>query len=81
MSDERTDQEAKEEARASEARREIWLSIGAFFLYLILGFALMMWLNARREATMIPTAPVAQKPIALTILHTNDTWGYLEPCG
>ena len=33
------------------------------------------------------TAPIARppaaapKPLDLTILHTNDTWGYLLPCG
>jgi 2',3'-cyclic-nucleotide 2'-phosphodiesterase (5'-nucleotidase family) len=35
----------------------------------------------------VATAPLAQpprvtpKPLDLTILHTNDTWGYLLPCG
>ncbi|MCX6029121.1 MAG: hypothetical protein NT169_07435 [Chloroflexi bacterium] len=41
------------------------------------------------EAPIAPVAsvPVAQpptatpKPLDLTILHTNDTWGYLLPCG
>ncbi|MDP3046844.1 MAG: hypothetical protein Q8O07_05140 [Chloroflexota bacterium] len=28
-----------------------------------------------------PTAPPAPKPITLTIAHTNDVAGYLEPCG
>ena len=31
-----------------------------------------------------PTAPAARQTIStfsLTVLHTNDTWGYLEPCG
>jgi len=23
----------------------------------------------------------AGAPVAITILHTNDTWGYLLPCG
>jgi 2',3'-cyclic-nucleotide 2'-phosphodiesterase (5'-nucleotidase family) len=33
------------------------------------------------------TAPLAQpptvtpRPLDLTIIHTNDTWGYLLPCG
>jgi 2',3'-cyclic-nucleotide 2'-phosphodiesterase (5'-nucleotidase family) len=26
-----------------------------------------------------PTVPT--KPINLTVVHTNDTWGYLLPCG
>ena len=31
-----------------------------------------------------PTAPASRLPsstFSLTLLHTNDTWGYLEPCG
>ena len=31
-----------------------------------------------------PTAPAARQTIStlsLTVLHTNDTWGYLVPCG
>jgi 2',3'-cyclic-nucleotide 2'-phosphodiesterase (5'-nucleotidase family) len=30
----------------------------------------------------MPPAPTAlPKPLDLTIIHTNDTWGYLLPCG
>ncbi|PKO22723.1 MAG: hypothetical protein CVU38_07790 [Chloroflexi bacterium HGW-Chloroflexi-1] len=25
--------------------------------------------------------PTPAEPLALTLLHTNDTWGYLSPCG
>ncbi len=28
-----------------------------------------------------PTATPAAQPLRLVILHTNDTWGYLWPCG
>ncbi|MGQ9516394.1 MAG: hypothetical protein ACUVWB_05225 [Anaerolineae bacterium] len=28
-----------------------------------------------------PTASPARMPIVLGIAHTNDTWGYLYPCG
>lgn len=28
-----------------------------------------------------PTATPAAQPLRLAILHTNDTWGYLWPCG
>ncbi len=36
--------------------------------------------NAPASAPVVP--PTAQpKPLTLTILHTNDTWGYLLPCG
>lgn len=28
-----------------------------------------------------PTATVPPASLQLTVLHTNDTWGYLLPCG
>lgn len=31
------------------------------------------------QPTRMPTATPA--PLDLTIVHTNDTWGYLDPCG
>ena len=38
-----------------------------------------------KTPTPIPTPTPAPtptpQPIELTVLHTNDTWGYSEPCG
>jgi hypothetical protein len=31
--------------------------------------------------TSTPTPTPTPRPIELTALHTNDTWGYSEPCG
>ena len=28
-----------------------------------------------------PTVTPARQPLHLVLLHTNDTWGYLWPCG
>ncbi len=28
-----------------------------------------------------PPTPTPLSPLELTVLHTNDTWGYLSPCG
>ena len=29
-----------------------------------------------------PLSPLpAPGPLALTVVHSNDTWGYLDPCG
>lgn len=28
-----------------------------------------------------PTLPPTPPPIRLVVMHTNDTWGYLYPCG
>jgi hypothetical protein len=31
--------------------------------------------------TPTPTPTPTPRPIELTVLHTNDTWGYSGPCG
>jgi 2',3'-cyclic-nucleotide 2'-phosphodiesterase (5'-nucleotidase family) len=31
--------------------------------------------------TPTPVPTTAPKPLELTVLHTNDTMGYTEPCG
>jgi 2',3'-cyclic-nucleotide 2'-phosphodiesterase (5'-nucleotidase family) len=37
---------------------------------------------ATRAAGAQPAAPAAQAgSVPLIILHTNDTWGYYDPCG
>ncbi len=28
-----------------------------------------------------PKPPTASQPLNLRLIHTNDTWGYLSPCG
>jgi len=36
----------------------------------------------RSATSPVATAPPASSaPFQLTVLHTNDTWGYLVPCG
>lgn len=32
--------------------------------------------------TASPALPMpSPEPLALTVVHSNDTWGYLDPCG
>ncbi len=37
--------------------------------------------GARPASTVSLVPTPAPQPLQLTILHTNDTWGYLLPCG
>lgn len=32
-------------------------------------------------ASPLPAATRAPQPFQLTLVHSNDTWGYLLPCG
>jgi hypothetical protein len=31
--------------------------------------------------TPVPTSTQPPQPVDLVVLHTNDTWGYYDPCG
>jgi len=37
-----------------------------------------IWTSEANPATPTPTKP---RPIILTVLHTNDTAGFTDPCG
>ena len=43
----------------------------------------LLVLLALLAACVVPSVepPASQEPLQLTLLHTNDTWGYLWPCG
>jgi 2',3'-cyclic-nucleotide 2'-phosphodiesterase (5'-nucleotidase family) len=45
--------------------RVVWLMAAALVIFLV------------GCGAGVPT----RTPLDLTIVHTNDTWGYLEPCG
>lgn len=34
-----------------------------------------------KTPTPVPSPTPTSQPIELTVVHTNDTWGYSEPCG
>jgi hypothetical protein len=39
-------------------------------------------ISVTRATGMEPTAPAPQREaVPLVIMHTNDTWGYYDPCG
>lgn len=68
----------------SHARRDLFLGLGAFILFVVISFGVVTLLNPSSAAPRLPKAlqgPPGQAPIDLKIVHTNDTWGYTEPCG
>jgi len=38
-------------------------------------------LGALKSPVVLPTVMASSGSFQLTVLHTNDTWGYLLPCG
>jgi hypothetical protein len=70
--------------KGSSARRDIWLGVGGLLLVALLSLGLLTLLNAAgagRTPLSDVLSPTAQKPISITLAHTNDTLGYVDPCG
>jgi hypothetical protein len=59
-----------------------WLGLAVLALVVI---ALVWQSGSKRpldEPTPAPTPTLTRRTgVRLTVLHTNDTWGYLLPCG
>ena len=47
----------------------------------VLALVLLAAVGPGRLLAMFSRQPQAEGPLSLTILHTNDTWGYVFPCG
>jgi len=86
-SDQATGQAAVKAADAEEKRnprRDLLLAIGAFVVYALFSFAVVLSPNLslwRQALSAKGSPPASQQPLDITLLHTNDTWGYIEPCG
>ena len=66
------------------ARRDLLLSLGAFgLLFLIAVGALAAYTpgGLGRLLSLGGGASKGGQAFSLTVAHTNDTWGYLDPCG
>jgi len=65
-------------------RREWPLFLGVFVAYVLLSFGVVLspnWPLWRQALFSKGKPPAAQGTLELTLIHTNDTWGYVEPCG
>jgi hypothetical protein len=69
----------------NHAKRDLLLAVVALVAFVGLSAGLLMLFTPPR--TRVPDAldeaalPKGQREIALTIVHTNDSWGYLSGCG
>ena len=67
----------------SSTRRDLLVGVGGFVLFILLSFGFLMALNpANAGALRSGTQRLLGGQTAdITLLHTNDTWGYVDPCG
>ena len=70
--------------RQSNVRRDLLLGVGGFVLFILLSAGLLTVFSSSGSGwTLFERAKVfaTRASIEITLIHTNDTWGYLEPCG
>lgn len=65
-------------------RRDLLMGIGAFVLIALVSFGVLMVGNPGGLGLAllgIAEGPSGENPIDITLVHSNDTWGYLFVCG
>lgn len=64
-------------------RRDLFLTIGGIVLYTVLAFGVILAMNAKAGFAMQwpGRGPQGENAITISIVHSNDTWGYTDPCG
>ncbi len=68
----------------SRAKRELVLLAVAVLAFVGLSVGALVLMGRPptvRDPLKGVALPVGERPLALTLVHTNDTWGYLEVCG
>ncbi len=79
-----TDPQEIQDDTTRRGGRELLYGVGAFLLFLLGSLGLLMLANSGKSGLALfsrTRSPVGEGPIDLTVLHTNDTWGYFAPCG
>ena len=70
-------------APAPQARRDLLWIVGGFIAFVVVSFGLLMALSPKGAAPDLSRAArtLSGDAIPVAIIHSNDTWGYTEPCG
>ena len=70
------------EVRPKGVARELLLGLAGLAVFVVIGLGAIAASDPGGSGlTFLSKAPVAQAPLEMTLLHTNDTWGYIETCG
>ncbi len=76
--------ESSSQTAGSKGGRDLVLGLIALLLFAGLSFGALTLLgstNGEPPPLAGANLPSGEKPIDLTLVHTNDTWGYLHGCG
>jgi hypothetical protein len=67
-----------------QARRDLFLGLGAFLAFVLVSLGVLIISTPSHKVgrqSELAGGPSGEGPIEIALVHTNDTWGYLEPCG
>ena len=72
----------QEGKRLAGAKRDLLLGLGGLLLFVLVGLGVIAASDPGGTGfSVFGSGPKAQESLDLTIVHTNDTWGYLSACG
>jgi hypothetical protein len=71
----------QEDTRRHQARRDLILGVIGLIVFLGLSVLLMTLFDPGRASPLDGVSSVNRAPIDLTLMHTNDTRGFLYACG
>jgi hypothetical protein len=71
-----------EEQKKKGAGRDLLLSLGGLLVFVLIGLGVIAASDPGGSGlSFLSQAPKARSALEMTLLHTNDTWGYIETCG
>ena len=70
------------QASPTRARRDlVWMLLG-LAAFVLLGLGVIFFSDpGGMGLAWLRKAPAAASALELTLVHSNDTWGYIETCG
>jgi hypothetical protein len=69
------------DAPKHQARRDLILGVAGLVVFLGLSALLMILFDPGRASPLDGVSSVTRDPIDITLMHTNDTRGFMYACG
>ena len=67
-----------------QARHDLFWGLGALLAFVLISLGILTLYNVSHRTKSPLTyvhLPFGERSIEIALVHTNDTWGYLDPCG